>query len=187
MKTNLLTSALSLISEHLQITLMTADDFPLFNRLQSDKDLMQYIGPILPPEAIKAKFDERTRPWDGDQAHWLTFKILTKTSNDFIGSIGFRLIDIEAERAEIGYLLLQEHQGHGYMVEAAKALVDFLFDQLEVAKIEAHCYAENIASWKVMEKIGMEREGYFKSHTVLNKQRHDDLAYGLVSPQLFAK
>ncbi|GLX77268.1 N-acetyltransferase GCN5 [Thalassotalea insulae] len=184
MKLSLLTTQLSFTTERLQIRLMQQDDFPLFNRLQSDKALMQYIGPILSPEELKAKFNTRIRPWDGEQDHWLTLKIITKNTNEFIGSVGFRIADIEAERAEIGYLLLQQYQGHGYMTEATRALVAFLFNQLEVAKIEAHCCADNNASWKVMEKLGMEREGFFKSHSVLNQQRHDDLAYGLLAPRL---
>ncbi|WP_206484376.1 GNAT family N-acetyltransferase [Thalassotalea sp. G2M2-11] len=184
MELNLIKHPITIETERLSLQSMNEDDLPFFYQLQSDESLMKYIGPILTKEAIKQKFAARIKPWDGDQTQWLTLKIIVKSSQNFAGTIGFRLIDIESERAEIGYLLTAEHQGKGYMVEAARAIINFLFHQVNVMKIEAHCCAINQASWQVMEKLGMQREGHFKAHSVLNQQRLDDYSYGLLSPNV---
>ena len=182
MELEILKKPITLTTERLTISLMEAEDFSLFYRLQADEQLMRYIGPVLSREEIQEKFNHRIKPWDGDEQHWLTFKIIINQGQQFAGSIGFRLVDIESERAEIGYLLLTEHQGKGYMTEAAQCLVNFLFTRLKVMKIEAHCSTKNSASWQIMEKLGMQREAHLKSHTVLNDERLDDFSYGLLSP-----
>ena len=78
--------------------------------------------------------------------------------------------------------MLARYQGKGYITEAAQALIEFLFNEGKIRKIVAHCSTENIGSWKVMEKLGFEREAYFKMHTKINGSWFDDYAYGLINP-----
>lgn len=184
MNLNLLKHPITLSTTRLNITSMTDEDWPLFRCLQSDPKLMKFIGPLLDESVLREKFINRIKPWEEDESHWLTLKIVEEQTNNPVGSIGFRLSDISNKRAEIGYLLLQNQQGKGFVVEAGLALLSYLFDEVAVEKIEAHCYLENTPSWKVMEKLGMKREGLLRSHSILNNIRVDDLSYGILSPTL---
>jgi len=60
---------------------------------------------------------------------------------------------------ELGYIFNPDFQSHGYASESAAALVRYAFEKLAAHRIVAHCNPENVASWRVMEKIGMRREG----------------------------
>ena len=63
---------------------------------------------------------------------------------------------------EIGWVFAQEHHGRGYATEAARALLSHAFKTLGLHRVIATCQPENPASWRVMEKLGMRREGYFR-------------------------
>lgn len=63
-------------------------------------------------------------------------------------------------QAEIGWTVAPAHQGQGYATEAVRELIGIAFD-LGVRRIEAGCFAENEASWHLMERVGMRREGVF--------------------------
>jgi RimJ/RimL family protein N-acetyltransferase len=65
---------------------------------------------------------------------------------------------IEADAAEIGFLLNRRFWGHGYAGEAASAVVDWVFTIPNIYKVWATCDTENAASARVLEKLGFERE-----------------------------
>lgn len=65
---------------------------------------------------------------------------------------------------ELGYIFHPAFQGQGYASEAAAALIRYGFAHWDIHRVVAHCNPENIASWRVMEKIGMRREGVFRQN-----------------------
>ena len=68
--------------------------------------------------------------------------------------------DSPARRSEgrLGYLLDPAHHGLGYATEMVRAALDLAFGDLGVRRVTAGCFADNVASWRVMEKAGMRRE-----------------------------
>ncbi|HML49256.1 MAG TPA: GNAT family protein, partial [Clostridia bacterium] len=64
---------------------------------------------------------------------------------------------------ELGYVLNERYQRKGYGSAACKAVVDHFF-QRGLHRIYAECCPQNVASWKLMEKIGLRREAHFKKN-----------------------
>lgn len=62
--------------------------------------------------------------------------------------------------AELGYILDPAHAGHGYATELAADLLSLAFDELGLRRVTARCYADNTASRRVLDKIGMRLEQY---------------------------
>lgn len=60
--------------------------------------------------------------------------------------------------ALLGYLVDPAQQGHGYATEIAGAALDLAFGELGLRRVTAGCFADNVASWRVMEKVGMRPE-----------------------------
>lgn len=173
---------LELTTERLSIKLMNEANWPDFRAIQSDSELMKYIGPILPLNELKAKFLERIRPFNQEEKHWLTLAVYCNITKEFVASVGFQIDSINDQRAEIGYLALPRYSGRGYVTEACQALNDFIFEQIRVRKIVAHCTTENVGSWKVMEKLGLLREGELKMDLCVGNRWYDGYNYGLVNP-----
>lgn len=79
----------------------------------------------------------------------------------FIGIIGLSHVDFEAHftpAVEAGWRIAPEYQGRGYATEAARAAVKFAFEELGLDEIVAFCTPDNLASRRVMEKLGMSRD-----------------------------
>lgn len=77
--------------------------------------------------------------------------------------VGISDIRLEGHRAEIGYVLAQSAWGHGYATEAARAVVAWGLAQPGLHRIWAVCDVENKASARVLEKVGMTREGCLRA------------------------
>jgi RimJ/RimL family protein N-acetyltransferase len=63
-------------------------------------------------------------------------------------------------QAELGWVLAPGHAGQGYATEAVRELVRVCFEELGLRRVLAQCFADNHASWRLMERIGMRREMY---------------------------
>jgi RimJ/RimL family protein N-acetyltransferase len=80
-----------------------------------------------------------------------------------IGMIGCR---VRQHAADIGYVLSRKYWGHGYVTEAAKAIVEWATGVEFIYRVSAVCDVENKASARVLEKVGMQREGILKRYIV---------------------
>jgi RimJ/RimL family protein N-acetyltransferase len=63
-------------------------------------------------------------------------------------------------QAELGWSLHPDHAGRGYATEAVRELIRLCFEDLGLRRVTANCFADNTASWRLMERVGMRRELY---------------------------
>jgi len=172
----------SLSTKRLTLVPMTKHHWSEFKALKGDPSLMAHIGDVPKEQALKEDFALRAGPWQAEEGLWCSLLMYDKTEQDFIGSFGFRIDSLENRRMELGYSLLAQCQGQGYATEAGIALIRFLFEQVKVRKLVAACTTNNIASWKIMEKLSFKREGVLQSDIFINNAWHDSYLYGLVNP-----
>ena len=97
-----------------------------------------------------------------------------------IGSIGYLNWNKDHSRIEIGYALSRDFWNNGYVTEAAKGLIDHLFSESDLVRIEARCRPENIASARVMEKAGMKFEGTLRKQIFSKGKHHDMKMYSII-------
>jgi RimJ/RimL family protein N-acetyltransferase len=86
----------------------------------------------------------------------------------------------QGRTAEIGYTLARDAWGHGYAVEAATALVEYLFETVGVTRIEAMLHPDNPASAMVLERLGLLFEGHTRSSFWIGDDNSDDWLYGMI-------
>ena len=96
-----------------------------------------------------------------------------------IGGTGLRVSDRD-QIAELGYAIGRTHWGQGITTEASSAVMDWGFREFALHKVFARADLRNVASWRVMEKLGMTREGVLRSHTRLRDEHFDDVYYGIL-------
>lgn len=110
----------------------------------------------------------------------LDWGIVCKVNQKFIGSCGIIIQSEVDRRAEIGYALSRAYWGQGYITEAAQALLKFGFISLNLNRIEALCKVENLASARVMEKIGMTFEGVLRQQMWIKGEFWDFKIYSIL-------
>ena len=103
--------------------------------------------------------------------------IIENVSGEPIGTIGLYMYSKKHKRAEIGYDLMKEYWGNGYITEAVKTLLDYGFNELDLVRIEATVDSENGASIRVLEKNGFQHEGIRRKRFHYNGKWHDEELY----------
>jgi RimJ/RimL family protein N-acetyltransferase len=87
-------------------------------------------------------------------------------------------------QAELGWALHPDHEGHGYATEAVRAVLRLCFEQLDLRRVTANCFADNEPSWRLMERVGMRREVHtVKESLHRSGQWLDGLGYALLAEE----
>ena len=139
-------------------------DAPLmFAAYAQDQEVARFVTwrphvTVSESEAVIQQFLDAWR--DGREFHWLLF---LRGGHELIGATGVRR---DAHRLELGYAIARRHWGHGFMVEAVAAVVDWAFTDPFVFRIGAVCDIDNQRSARVLERAGFEREGVLRSWAV---------------------
>jgi [ribosomal protein S5]-alanine N-acetyltransferase len=82
--------------------------------------------------------------------------------------------------ARMGYCLREAAWGHGYATEAARAVLQWAFDTLDLNRVQAETDTRNVASARVLEKLGFVREGTLREDCVVDGEVSDSWVYGLI-------
>lgn len=155
------------------------------------KDLHEYLSleeiyifePGKPVTEAEAKKITAARAYGND-----FYAVVLKNVNKMIGHLYFHHQEPEEFLTwELGYIFNPRYQNHGFCSEASKQIIKYGFDNLNTHKVVSFCNPDNIASWKVSEKIGMEREGLLKEKAFFHRDEnnqplwHDCCVYGILN------
>lgn len=110
-----------------------------------------------------------------------TFVVELKESNLFAGLVALNIGKPKYRSGEIWFKLLPQFWGRGYATEAVKAIIYFGFHDLNLHRIEAGCAVDNVASMKVLEKAGMQKEGRTRKKLPLQSGWSDNFEYAILS------
>jgi len=159
---------------------ITLDDAAEVFRIYSDPQVMRYWGsaPLRSIDEARRKIEDITAAFrDKDGIRW---GITRKGSNRLIGSCGHWRLMKAHFRSEIGYELAPEYWGQGIMTEALGAIIRFGFEAMGLHSIEAQIDPANLASRKVLEKLGFVQEGYLRENYVVGGKFTDTAIFSLL-------
>lgn len=129
----------------------------------SDLEVSKFVtwGPNTPKETrdVLSGRIRKQRIWPRNE---VDLAIELSKEKKVIGSISLAIQRDDNRIAAFGYVVNRRYWGHGYATEAAGALVSCAFQALRLHRVWATCDARNVASWRVMEKVGMRREAAFR-------------------------
>ncbi len=94
----------------------------------------------------------------------IRFSMIELKSNELVGTCGFNSIDLENDKAEIGYDIARAFWGMGFAPEGIRALIDYAFENLKLNRIEAKVEPENMNSIRVLQKLHFTFEGTLRQY-----------------------
>ena len=103
------------------------------------------------------------------------------------GTVSLFALNRAQKRAEVGYALAANVWGRGYATEALKLAVDFAFETVGVARLEADIDPRNEASCRLVERIGFVREGLLRERWHVAGEATDSAMYGLLARDLASR
>lgn len=166
-----------LTTERLTLRQLSNDDSQDIFALRSDAQINKYLDRPASKtidDAINFINSINENIKKNDSFYWA---ITLTTTKVFAGTICLFNISGEDAKCEIGYELLTNFQKQGIMKEAAEKIIDFVFNTLQIEKIEAFTHIENGGSTKLLEKLG------FKKTAELDKENPDYCVFALINEE----
>jgi RimJ/RimL family protein N-acetyltransferase len=160
------------------------DDWPQAHAYASDSEVVRFLdwGPNT-EEDTRAFIGEATRARRASPRTHYDLAVALAESDEVIGGGRIWIESAEHREASIGYSLGQAHWGRGYATELALGLLSIGFEMLGMHRIWAIVEPENAASARVLEKLGMQREGRLRDHRYAKGRWRDSLLYAILAPE----
>lgn len=174
--------ALPLETERLVLRDYQAADWRAVHGYARGEEFYRFL-PIEPPTAESTRAfiegvlgQQRRRPR-------LTYSLLAELQAERrpIGDVSLRLGGGPSRTADIGYAFDPAIRGRGYAIEAVSRVVALGFGHFGLHRISAVCDPDNAGSIRVLERLGMRREGVLRENLLIRGKRHDSLLYAMLA------
>lgn len=132
------------------------EDAEAISAYRSDPDVHQHQGwSRTDPDHVRAEIEAMLRRAPGDPG-WVQFPLETLEDPHLVGDVGLCPRADEPGVVMVGYTIAPAEQRKGYATEAMTALVDYVLDTLDADVVRAYADAENVASVRVADNVGLE-------------------------------
>jgi RimJ/RimL family protein N-acetyltransferase/predicted acetyltransferase len=179
-----MTQPVALETPRLVLRELRDEDAPAIHAYASDTEVVRHLdwGPNTPEDtAAFVAMAQAVRDAVPRTAYHLA--VTLKTAGHLIGGCRIEIRNAASGAGDLGYVLGRLHWGQGYATEAARAVVGFGFESLALHRIWATCDVRNEASARVLEKLGMKREGHLRHDVRRKGEWRDSYLYGLLAPE----
>jgi RimJ/RimL family protein N-acetyltransferase len=149
-------------------------------RLASDRDIA--ANTLFIPHPYEDGVAEewiKTHPAAFAEGKGIHCAIVLRVAGELCGAIGLT-IGNDNDKAALGYWMGKPYWGQGYCTEAARAIVQYGFETIGLHRIYSTHFSNNLASGRVMQKIGMTYEGCLRQHTLKWGNYEDVKLYGIL-------
>ena len=159
-----------------------ADSAALYALHSSARVLRYWDSPPWSEPARAARFVAACRLM-AEEGSGARLAIDRTSDGTFLGWCSLTRWSPDYRSAAMGYCLSEAAWGHGYATEAARAVLQWAFDALDLNRVQAETDTRNAASARVLEKLGFVREGTLREDCIVNGEVSDSWVYGLIRSQ----
>jgi RimJ/RimL family protein N-acetyltransferase len=161
--------------KNVNLRIVEKEDLPLFAEWVNKPEFFGEYNPLrqISKADIEKEYDKSTLEQTGF--------IIEKKDGSKIGYIcHFTLVHPVGKLLEIGYSLVPSERGKGWCTEAVGIMVDYLFLSKDIIRIQAHTDVRNVASQKVLEKVGFKKEGTIRKNFFIHGEWRDEFLYSIL-------
>jgi RimJ/RimL family protein N-acetyltransferase len=171
-------------SERLSIRPLTPDDFDRHFAIYSNPDVVRFLYEE-PFDAEGARQHLKRRcsidlPVEGA---WINLGVEVRDDGVLIGEVGLALLSVVHGHCEIGYVFDPAYSGMGYATEASAVMVELAFSVLGAHRVSGRLDARNDASARVLERLGMRREGHLVENEYVKGEWTDEAIYAVLEDE----
>jgi RimJ/RimL family protein N-acetyltransferase/adenylate kinase family enzyme len=172
---------LPITTQRLTLRRFTARDVTAFHTYRNDPKVARYQSweECSETEAREFVAQQEIQPF-GVPGQWLQIAIALKESDELIGDCAVRIHPQDSRQATIGGTLSRPYQRHGYAAETLSCLFDCLFVHAKLHRVVADADVKNTSAWRLMEQLGMRREGHLKQSLWFKGGWADEYLYAIL-------
>lgn len=173
---------IKLSTERLTLRLIELSDSDSIHTLHSlpETDKFNTLGIPKNIQETKSIIEAWIKENNKSESKNLTFAIEQSISKKFIGLIALKIGNEKFKNGEVWYKLHSDYWGKGFGTESLNSILNFGFEKIKLHRIEAGCAIDNIGSIKVLEKVGMTREGRKRQVLPLKSGWSDNFEYAIL-------
>jgi len=171
--------------EHVMLRVPVMSDYKEWSDLRCVS--MDFLKPREPlwadDELTRAAFRRRINHYQKEMrdGRGYAFLIVRKSDNQLLGGLSLGNVTRGVtQSASLGYWIGAPFSGQGYMSQSVRCMVPFVFDVLNLHRLEAACLPDNSASIHVLERNGFRREGLARRYLKINNMWQDHIVYALL-------
>lgn len=116
-------------------------------------------------------------PWRGE------YRYMVVLGGQVVGTVALHDVSPKMGYGTISYMLTEAVHGQGVGTRAVAAWIDKIFGESRLVRLMANISEDNVASWRLAERLGFVREGVFREHFLLQGQRVNQYQYGLLKSE----
>jgi len=172
-------------TERLVLRLFTRGDLEAVYDMHSRPEVARYLywEPRTRSQAAGV-LEEKLRCQRIDaEGDLLNLAVVRATGGPVIGDLMLRYISATHRQAEVGYIFHPDAQGQGFATEAARAVVDLAFQGLGVHRVFGQIDGRNIASARVLERLGMHSEAHLVENEWVKGEWTDEVIYAVLAEE----
>ena len=145
-----------LTTERLRLRRSAPQDAHAISAYRSDPEVHRFQGwERTDVDAVRAEIEEMAGRAPGAPGGWVQLTVEDARTGELLGDVGLAVAEGEPDVIKVGYTIAPASQGSGYATEAVRALVAYAFDILGADVVRMHASADNQASIRVAEKVGL--------------------------------
>jgi RimJ/RimL family protein N-acetyltransferase len=145
-----------LLTERLILRRSTPADAEAISAYRSDPEVHRHQGwDRTDPGGVRDEIEEMARRAPGDAGGWVQMTVVERDTGRLVGDVGLSPAEDEPGVIKVGYTIDPSYQRSGYATEAVGTLVAYAFATLGADVVRAYASADNVASIRVAEKVGM--------------------------------
>lgn len=177
---------MELLTPRLRLREFHPADWPDVHEYTADPEVFRY----LPSDAGTTADAHALIQWCREQAQveprlMYDLAVELTAEHKVIGWCRLAWREDELRQGEIAYLLNRHYWGQGLATELARELLRYGFEGLNAHRIFATARPANRGSWRVLEKVGMQREGHLRQHRWMKGAWHDSYLYAMLEHEWF--
>ncbi len=168
-----------ILTPRLRLRPFRQDDLPFLEQYALRECFWRFL-PLEPQssQSVKSFLDQRLEDVWGKDSYCCAVE-LTEVGH-LIGTVRVSVTSAKDHNGDIGYALNDEFSGKGYMTEAVRQILKTGFQEFSLHRIWAIADVDNTASWQLMERVGMQREGRLRQHELIRGSWRDSYLYSIL-------
>jgi RimJ/RimL family protein N-acetyltransferase len=170
---------LPLETARLRLRRLSLDDLPAMHALDADPGVLRWLYDE--PRSEDQSRLALQRRIDRNPVTGLTLGAETRDTGELIGRLSLTVTAAEHRQGEIGFIFSPAHQGRGYATEASACMLALAFGPYELHRVVGRAEARNVASTRVLEKLGMRREAHLIENEWVKGEWQSEVIYALLA------
>ena len=155
-------------------------DWQAVHAYSTDPEVVRYIPAKLPSkEQTRAVICSWMNGQADDPPH-CDFAVTVRPDDFVIGWCCLQISSSDTRLGELMYVFNRQFWKQGYASEATQSIVNYGFSELRLHRIFATCRPENVGSWKILEKLGMQREGLLRENVWIRGSWYNSYLYAIL-------